>query len=236
MSLNKNNSLLTIVTLGVYLGLLLAGGAPQALGQAALTKQFDVKDEIEFKDELDNKPDDAADFLDEVFTLIRNLDGLAKEKKFDWTANNDLAIEGFGICESDESDSYLGFYSANIGDAPRIQFNRAGVAIAKELIEQKVAANAGTKYADWREGVDVRLQTDGSLITFTAKVRANDPTAAGQLGAIISAAVANRTSARIVSGPQILAEKTTSEVDDVAVILVTRLARSDLDALLTAKA
>jgi len=46
-----------IATIGVYLGLVLAGAAPQVLANAALSKQFNVRDEIEFKDDLDNKPD-----------------------------------------------------------------------------------------------------------------------------------------------------------------------------------
>ena len=58
--LNKGknqNSILVLATLGVYLGLVLAGATPQVLAQAAMTRQFDVKDEVEFKDDLDNKPD-----------------------------------------------------------------------------------------------------------------------------------------------------------------------------------
>jgi hypothetical protein len=55
----KQNPALLIATLGVYLGLVLAGAAPAVLANAALTKQFDVRDEIEFVDEFDNKPDDT---------------------------------------------------------------------------------------------------------------------------------------------------------------------------------
>ena len=58
--LNKRksqNSILVLATLGVYLGLVLVGATPQVLAQAAMTRQFSVKDEIEVKDDLDNKPD-----------------------------------------------------------------------------------------------------------------------------------------------------------------------------------
>lgn len=58
MNNRKNqNSILVLATLGVYLGLVLAGATPQVLAQAAMAKQFNVKDEIEKQDELDNKPD-----------------------------------------------------------------------------------------------------------------------------------------------------------------------------------
>ncbi len=41
----------------MYLGLVLVGATPQILAQAAMTRQFDVRDEIEFKEDLDTKPD-----------------------------------------------------------------------------------------------------------------------------------------------------------------------------------
>lgn len=62
MSTRKSqNSILFLTTLGVYLGLVIAGGAsPQVFAHpAATTRNFDITDEIEFKDDLDKKPDPA---------------------------------------------------------------------------------------------------------------------------------------------------------------------------------
>ena len=56
---NKNNRIIFLTTLSVYLGLVLIG-APPILAQAALTRNFDVQDEIEIKDNLDKKPDDFS--------------------------------------------------------------------------------------------------------------------------------------------------------------------------------
>ena len=56
----NNNSVLILATLGVYLGLVLVGATPQVLAQAAMTRQFNVKDEIEFKEDLEKKPDRAV--------------------------------------------------------------------------------------------------------------------------------------------------------------------------------
>lgn len=57
MTTRKNqNSILVLATLGVYLGLVLVGATPQVLAQAAMTRQFNVKDEVEIKDDLDKKP------------------------------------------------------------------------------------------------------------------------------------------------------------------------------------
>lgn len=72
MNNRKNqNSILVLATLGVYLGLVLAGATPQTLAQAAMTRQFDVKDEVEIKDELDKKPDHLlADVAESASTEI----------------------------------------------------------------------------------------------------------------------------------------------------------------------
>ncbi len=51
----NHNSLVFLTTL--YIGLILVGASPQALSFAALTKNFDIQNEIEVKDDLDNKPD-----------------------------------------------------------------------------------------------------------------------------------------------------------------------------------
>lgn len=62
MNKNKNNSIIFLTTLSVYLGLVLVGGAMSPiLTQAATARSFDIQDEIEFKDDLDKKPKDDAE-------------------------------------------------------------------------------------------------------------------------------------------------------------------------------
>lgn len=53
----SHNSIVFLTTL--YLGLVLVGAAPQALNFAALTRNFDIQNEVEVKDDLDNKPDNV---------------------------------------------------------------------------------------------------------------------------------------------------------------------------------
>ena len=80
MTNRKNqNSILVLATLGVYLGLVLVGATPQILAQAAMTKQFNVKDEIEVKDDLDKKPDPTfsapeltANYVNSVIRLVNS--------------------------------------------------------------------------------------------------------------------------------------------------------------------
>lgn len=63
-----HNSIIFLTTLSVYLGLVLVGGASSpVLAQAALTRNFDIQEEIEFKDDLDKKPGDEKINPTELF-------------------------------------------------------------------------------------------------------------------------------------------------------------------------
>jgi hypothetical protein len=92
MSRKGQNSILFVATLGVYLGLVLAGATPQVAAQrAAMARSFDIQDEIEFTDDLDKKPDgDRAEITDPVGTdlpcfeeLIAALGRLDEKVHFD---------------------------------------------------------------------------------------------------------------------------------------------------------
>jgi hypothetical protein len=76
----------SILFLTVYLGLVLVGATPQVLAHAATNSFFDLRNEIEFKDDLDTKPDD-------IFTEIE----LGSEEKSNYFFNrsNDIEDEKF---------------------------------------------------------------------------------------------------------------------------------------------
>ena len=83
---HKNNSIIFLTTLSVYLGLVLVGGAMSpVLAQAATTRNFNVQDEIEVKDDLDNKPDGNPNFKDidlskALIDFLSNLESLRVNK------------------------------------------------------------------------------------------------------------------------------------------------------------
>jgi hypothetical protein len=85
------NQILFITTLSVYLGLVLVGASPQVLAQAALTSKFEIKDQIEKKDDLDRNPDDELkkvsesfeNYLENLEDFIVNLQKLHQIEKFD---------------------------------------------------------------------------------------------------------------------------------------------------------
>jgi hypothetical protein len=86
----RHNSVLLIATLGVYFGLVLAG-APQVLSNAALTRTFDVRDEIELVDDLDTNPDEKRSpvtasvqiYVEDLEYFLSSLARLKKNGKFD---------------------------------------------------------------------------------------------------------------------------------------------------------
>jgi hypothetical protein len=90
MSNRKNyNSIVFLTTLSVYLGLVLVGGTAPVLAHSALTRDFDIKNEIEFKDDLDNKPDNEEiesffeiDLDTAVASFIEDLRGLKQKGKY----------------------------------------------------------------------------------------------------------------------------------------------------------
>lgn len=71
----KHNSIIFLTTLSVYLGLVLVGGASSpVLAQAALTRNFDIQEEIEYKDDLDKKPDDCERLQNKVNEKLQQFD------------------------------------------------------------------------------------------------------------------------------------------------------------------
>ncbi|MGE3465584.1 MAG: hypothetical protein AB7J13_01515 [Pyrinomonadaceae bacterium] len=87
----SKNSIIALATLGVYIGLLMAGGTPVLGHQAAMTRNFDVKDELELKEKLDKKPDDERSpvtasvqiFLEDIEYFLASLERLRSKGRFD---------------------------------------------------------------------------------------------------------------------------------------------------------
>jgi hypothetical protein len=73
----NNNSILFLTTLGVYLGLVLVGATP-VLGHAALTRNFELQDEIEVSDDLDKKPDEEK-AIEEFASALEKLYRIAAD-------------------------------------------------------------------------------------------------------------------------------------------------------------
>ncbi|MCD9188507.1 MAG: hypothetical protein LUM44_18965 [Pyrinomonadaceae bacterium] len=96
MSNRKNYN--SIFFLTVYLGLVLVGATPQVLAQAAMTRQFDIKNEIVVEDDLDKKPDEELDFSGAINDYFHDLKELIEDlQKYNRNEKFDLDSERFAF-------------------------------------------------------------------------------------------------------------------------------------------
>ena len=119
MARKAQNSILLLTTLGVYLGLLVAGGAaPQVLAHSATTRNFEITDEIEIKDDIDRDPDERvsarlslATYFQDVEYFVNTLKRLGGTKYFDPSA------DAFEVIQTTQlpcvAENKVGSYTAN---------------------------------------------------------------------------------------------------------------------------
>jgi hypothetical protein len=158
----KHNSILFLTTLSVYLGLVLVGGANSpVLAQAALTRNFDIQEEIEYKDDLDKKPDDCGSLQNKVDE---------KSQKFDFNSQviNDYAeallnlIELTGQISSNDFafQAQSNFYSNNIR---KLDFS---FDLKPVLFPKDTRQNLDTKINNLYNLFPVDFQQDGISFSF----------------------------------------------------------------------
>jgi hypothetical protein len=225
------NSIVFLTTLSVYLGLVLVGGtAPQVLAHSALTRDFDIKNEIEFKDNLDNKPDEDL-FAQTLVDLVKNLDSLSKDKLFDWEAKSAFTIEDLGFCQSDDTPSYLG---SNSGASRKIsdKFDKAGVEIGRRFFTKKSTSGLGDFYADYPETITFKFSIENKSFNLETEINNKSEETARSFAAIIDAYLARTESSFKTKAQKIVVENTDSKVDDTKILLVTHLPRASIDELL----
>ena len=123
MTKGKNyNRIVFLTTLSLYLGLVLVGGTPQVLAYAALTRTFDIQNEIEVKDDLDTKPDNEeieispkADFPGIFAELLNEIShGVESEKirlpkSFHYSGEFRQFSDGSGSGTGAEHNNHLDF-------------------------------------------------------------------------------------------------------------------------------
>src|SRR5687768_18061260 len=118
-------------TLGVYLGLMLVGATP-VLGHAATTRNFEISEEIEFRDDLDRKPDDKrsplamsiGNYYADLELFIEALERLQRSGKFN------LSVDTFEISQSTALPCVAG---NNVGSYTAESFVTANAALRPTL-------------------------------------------------------------------------------------------------------
>lgn len=110
-----------MTTLSVYLGLLMVGGvAPQVLAHSATTRNFEITEEIEIKDDLDKNPPDAADSAESrmaLLTYFQDVEYFINSLKRFNGSKFDVASDSFEVTQTTQLPcipaNRIGSYTAN---------------------------------------------------------------------------------------------------------------------------
>lgn len=233
--------MLFLTTLGVYLGLLVVGGsAPQAFAHSATTRAFEIKDEIEIKDDLDKKPDERSpvhmsleNYLDDVERFISALRGLRQKELFDSSINTFAVAQGTQLpCVA---ANRVGSYTVN-------EFVTSSEPVRKTLEWFSKRLTDGYSLGDClpndrygsKETHDSKFNFNLDRDNFTVEVAVKK--ASSQNASLLAADLANtHRQLKIASANAVLLriyEKTSYRAENDQVFVVTRLARADLESLL----
>lgn len=245
MSNRKNqNSILFLTTLGVYLGLVLVGATP-VLGHAATTRNFEILDEIEIKDDLDRKPDDErsplamsiGNYYADIELFIESLEKLKRSGKFN------LTVDTFEVSQSTALPCVAGnrlgsytaesFVAANPALRPTLEWMGKrltdGYAFGDCVPSDKFSGQEAT-----HSRFVLKLTSEGLLLEVSG-LKKSQADANVYLKDLNGAWNQFRA---IVKGPvkQHISEGTTLGLSGSKILVVTRLPRAALDTLLATDA
>jgi hypothetical protein len=238
------NSILAVATLGVYLGLLLAG-APGVLAQAATAKQFDVKDETGRRDDLDKKPDEGRSpvtasvqiYLEDVEYFLSSLGRLQTRGKFDFSKDTfDLVETTLLPCvDSNLAGRYspVTFNATSEASRAAIEYFSRGMVYGYSLGDC-----VPTSEFKGQAAVDNKFDFhfDGKTFWSNVAVRKDSPQRAADLQRELAdtlALFAADSKSSLRSG---IVKNTILHADNDQVTIVTRLPRGSLDTLLASSA
>jgi hypothetical protein len=236
------NSFLVLTTLGVYLGLLMVGGAaPQVLAHSATTRTFEITDEIEIKDDLDNKPDDERSdvrlslltYFQDVEYFVRTLKRLGETKYFD------PASDSFEIDQATQlpcvAANRTGSYTANKFVTKNEQL-RPWLKRFSDLLTDGYSLGdclPNRRFAPV-ETTDSKFnfRLDEKAFSIDVTVRKSSPEAAKMLAADIEESFRSLRENETDAVRQKLYEATKFRSENDQVFVVTHMPRAGLDALL----
>lgn len=225
---------------------MVGGAAPQVLAHSATTRNFEITDEIEVKDDLDNKPDDCSegaseraknllnlDFLsDGVIELVNDLDALAKLGKFSWTESFDYRI----LRKVSEGGRVRSTITTTAGNS----WSQLAVSDEAESISS-MCPWAGCSYYSYDDELqanaavsNVEVAYNGSSFAVSVTLFQRSDTKAQELSAIFSEALNIGSCSDIYATPsqQVIYKHSVAKPGNGQVLIVTRLPRAGLDALL----
>jgi len=242
----SQNPIIALATLGVYLGLLLAGATPGVLAQqAALTKEFNLKDEAGRKDDLDKKPDDERSpvttsvqiYLEDVEYFLTSLGRLQSKGKFD------LAKDRFSVAKSaalpcvaaNKAGRYTPakFDLTNESMRPALEYFSRGMEYGYSLGD----CLANNEF-NGVEAVDSRFSyaLDGKAFNVNVAVKKQSPQIALDLIRELESTIRLYDTPDITKVRKAVIANTKFLSDNDQVTIITRLPRGSLDSLLAVNA
>ena len=245
-SRKTNSSILFLTTLGVYLGLVLVGGAaPQVFAHGALTRNFELQDEIEIHDDLEKKPDNETaglsisikTYLEDVELFLSSLRTLGQDGKFDPTR------DAFEVTQTTllpcVPANKVGSYTANTFSLKNNSLRPSLERFSKLLTDGYSLADClPNGRFDGKEVTSSRFtfKLDDGVLSIEVSVQKASPEIARQVSQDLGKVSAKFTpTAGELAGLKIL-ENTTFKSNNDQVLVITRLPRAALDPLLAVSA
>lgn len=243
----NQNSILFLATLGVYLGLFIAGGAaPQVFAHSATTRGFEISDEIEVKDDLDKNPKSKEDIHDEAIEeyfdnlreFVRNLQALHSIEKLDSTSDI-FDVESISFLPCPETGGLISHHTDSHVDRW----------ILPAIIEAKFIAERMAGYGDClpfteiedrsearSAGIRIKLDKSEFLYELSINLSSQERTSPffdGVSGSLKRTVFAKNKDLELNKA---LFKNTSSRRSESQVFIVTRLPRAGLDTLLAKNA
>lgn len=238
--LNKN-SILVLATLGVYFGLVLAGAAPQVLANAAMARSFDIKDEVEIRDGLDDKPDDERSavlmsvqlYLEDVEYFLASLGKFRTRGKFDPEKDRfDVAQSAAIPCvDSAKAGRYtpVRFISTSGEIRGPLDWLGRGMSYGYSLGD---CLSSSEFTASEAVNSDYSYKLDSKELVINVAIKKRSPQNAAELVRRLEAALAVFAAKQPGELREIIIRTTAITADNDQVFIVTRLPRAGLDRLL----
>lgn len=217
----KHNSIIFITTLSVYLGLVLVGATPQVLAQAALTRPFDIKTEIELEDDLDKNPDEKAlEKYADAFHALYLLAAEASNKNLGSSLAKDFALDCSFVLRS--NDASRATFAGDGDDFIRRELTTPFREITKAFPHVFKDENAGAKFS-------LKLSETDFVFSSTLELDSN---AKAEQTANFYENVLLRSRAERAGEPQlIIYDNTEISARNDQIFIVTRLPRAALEQL-----
>ena len=242
----SNNSILFLTTLGVYLGLVIVGGAaPQVFAHGALTRNFELQDEIEVTDDLEKKPDNELatlslsikSYLEDVEYFLNTLQKLGHNRRFD------PSRDAFEVTQATllpcVAANKVGSYTAHTFDLKNDSLRPSLERFSKLLTDGYSLADClpHTRFSGQEvTNSKFTFKLDAAALSIQVAVQKASPQIAKQLSTDLLNVFPSFTPSAGELARQKIFETTSFRSSNDQVFVITHLARADLDPLLATRA